>query len=670
MMSTSVGPSRPLDSKMETNDEISVVDEDIQVRGLQTIDAANPTDNSTTDSPTTTSEPLGEEVVVPQPETVLQLPVYDISPSPTPPKEISSKSIPSGEQNGNDVPQTKTIDEETVATQDSRKSIDTTPSLHQEELLCGVCNYPAVVTKKKSSRSTLCCNHCSRPVHFACSKLPPYMIYSLVSTAKKYACEQCVGTPQDFLKNMIADDLINITTTPATTTKEPICTEPLEQRCLELCDTLTKYDIPKVADTMQTIYADMFTINKQLKDTAATVTKAVAAMKRSDAIKPSSPSPSEEQLRKEIDMRDRQISALTSAETLLRDEIDGKASENTELLKDRVKLIESHNNLNMKNQQLSQRLIDYENTVQANEQYRSTVADLTAEIRRLNEALSSTTTERDTLRTQIATREEAFQAVTQAVNTALQHRRHPEHTGTIRNEREGEDAPPEEEDVAERPSPRVVVLHDSLVHKINNTIMKNENVTFDKVWAPTLDEAIAKVDDIDEEPDCIVVQGLTRHIPEMSPQELTDKVVQTVEKSLTKSGKVILSLVVDREDEPLNRTKAETTNGLLTLKYQDDPNVIICAHNNLRPHKYKQSRDYLHLTEQGTSILASNLKKSIAKTLQIPIVRKQTERHERHERGHYRPKPRYRGHNEGEGYGYGYAGAGAMPLYDENYWGR
>ena len=200
--------------------------------------------------------------------------------------------------------------------------------------------------------------------------------------------------------------------------------------------------------------------------------------------------------------------------------------------------------------------------------------------------------------------------------------------------------------------------------------MKNESVTFDQVWAPALDEAITKIDEIDKGPDCIVVQGLTRHIPEMSPQELTDKVVQTVEKSLTKSGKVILSLVVDREDEPLNRTKAETTNGLLTLKYQDDPNVIICAHNNLRPHKYKQSRDYLHLTEQGTSILASNLKKSIAKTLQIPIVRKQTERHERHERGHYRPKPRYRGHNEGEGYGYGYAGAGAMPLYDENYWGR
>ena len=54
----------------------------------------------------------------------------------------------------------------------------------------------------------------------------------------------------------------------------------------------------------------------------------------------------------------------------------------------------------------------------------------------------------------------------------------------------------------------------------------------------------------------------------------------------------------------------------------NNPDVVICSHDNLRERKYKQGRDLLHLTVAGTSRLANNVKYSIAKSLDIQVAKK------------------------------------------------
>lgn len=59
----------------------------------------------------------------------------------------------------------------------------------------------------------------------------------------------------------------------------------------------------------------------------------------------------------------------------------------------------------------------------------------------------------------------------------------------------------------------------------------------------------------------------------------------------------------------------------------NNPNVLICSHDNLRERKFKQKRDFLHLTDAGTSRLANNLKYKIAESLNIEVVRKRNNEH-------------------------------------------
>ena len=108
----------------------------------------------------------------------------------------------------------------------------------------------------------------------------------------------------------------------------------------------------------------------------------------------------------------------------------------------------------------------------------------------------------------------------------------------------------------------------------------------------------------------------------MSPDDLAALVFETVDRCLTKTDKVIVSLIVDREDEVEYRAKADAVNALIKLKYMNNTNISVCSHDNLRERKYKQRRDLLHLTTAGTSRLANNMKYCIAKSLGIEVAKK------------------------------------------------
>ena len=70
---------------------------------------------------------------------------------------------------------------------------------------CKVCKYPTI-----KKQNILTCFKCCAPLHFHCTRLPPYMIYTLSRSSRMYVCEECTATPKSFLLDLIHNNSVNI----------------------------------------------------------------------------------------------------------------------------------------------------------------------------------------------------------------------------------------------------------------------------------------------------------------------------------------------------------------------------------------------------------------------------------------------------------------------------
>ena len=505
--------------------------------------------------------------------------------------------------------------------------------VNQESSTCTVCGYLAVYAKKRNEKSALCCYECNRLVHFPCSKLPAYMLYKLTTSAKRYVCEACVNTPTLFLQNLIRGDINN---TDDNTCKERSLNitedegryERLECKVNNLCTILEKYDIPRVADNVQAVYENLTKLNNNFHENVALLGKAGSSLEK---ISSSNEKNAEDcELKQRLDKCSSEIDALKSAETLLHDSINEKSKIISSLMNDKEKHIKIINEVNTGKQSLLLERGSLENTIN----------DQREEIGRLNAVLSDLKTKSSqreiqldcqcqSQQTQIEGKQDIINFLTQT-NTKLQEnltevlKRQEEASPVVTTPITGTQNVNVSDTSLRQDShdrPTVVLFHDSLCNKINNTMMSKEKVSITKVWAPTLGETQEKVDDVDRV-DRIVIQGLTREVGDMDTGEYTALTVSTVDKCLTKAEKVIVSLIVDREDDVEIRAKAEAVNAMLKLKYMNNSDVLLCNHDNLRDRRYRQMRDNLHLTDPGTSRLANNFKYKIAESLDIQVVKK------------------------------------------------
>ena len=168
------------------------------------------------------------------------------------------------------------------------------------------------------------------------------------------------------------------------------------------------------------------------------------------------------------------------------------------------------------------------------------------------------------------------------------------------------------------------------------------DVLVTKVWSPTLEETTNNVESLSSKVDTIVIQGLTRELDGSSAEELTELFFESVEKCLDKADKVIVSLIVNRDDDDslVIPAKLAVVNANIKLNYVNNNNVLVCHHDNLNDRKYRR-RDRLHLSEYGTSRYANNLKFKIAESLGITVKNKRWEDRRREEnRFNYRSDDR------------------------------
>ena len=187
---------------------------------------------------------------------------------------------------------------------------------------------------------------------------------------------------------------------------------------------------------------------------------------------------------------------------------------------------------------------------------------------------------------------------------------------------------------------KVILLHDSLCGKINDTILSRENITMKKIWAPNLNEINKTLDEMDNT-DTIVIQALTNDLRDKTINDMEEIIKETISKASTKAKHVVISTIVGREDDDSLKAKAEVINANIKYTYLKDPTVLVCDNGNLKDVKFRLS-DGVHLSDHGTAVLASNLKYKIAEALNVKVLKK--DRYKRTDKSYQR---RYGGFNNG-----------------------
>ena len=167
---------------------------------------------------------------------------------------------------------------------------------------------------------------------------------------------------------------------------------------------------------------------------------------------------------------------------------------------------------------------------------------------------------------------------------------------------------------------RCTILHDSLVKKVNDTLLRREGVGVNKVWAPDFKRMEEEIDKM-QPTETIVVQAFTRAIDKLEIDDMYKHIDNVVTKAKTKAKKIVIPTIVYREDIPNLWRSIDMVNAYIFYKYDHDNDIVIADNSKLKDATFR-CPDKLHLTDAGTSVLASNLKYGIANALNVKVVKK------------------------------------------------
>ena len=158
--------------------------------------------------------------------------------------------------------------------------------------------------------------------------------------------------------------------------------------------------------------------------------------------------------------------------------------------------------------------------------------------------------------------------------------------------------------------------------------------------------------------DAFILQSLCNDIQMKSADECTKELTDIIDaiESKHKDSRIIISLGLPRDDVTLNR-KVEKINVLLKESLAGRKTVNICDNSNLFYRGTAQQgilkEDGLHLTKDGTKMLAKNIRETLYDMFDIPIITYDSR--ERDTPQTHSPKHRDNGYEEKkQGYGYSY----------------
>ena len=132
---------------------------------------------------------------------------------------------------------------------------------------CSVCN---ILAERK--QNTIKCNGCGRYIHYHCSRLPSYTLYAYErKPTKKFDCESCVDTPDDFPKFFNSGEPNHPNMSVENVKKDRFA--DLEQRVNEFSDLLMKFDLAAISNKLLTVGTDLCKTQNSLKEVTTKMQK-------------------------------------------------------------------------------------------------------------------------------------------------------------------------------------------------------------------------------------------------------------------------------------------------------------------------------------------------------------------------------------------------------------
>ena len=160
----------------------------------------------------------------------------------------------------------------------------------------------------------------------------------------------------------------------------------------------------------------------------------------------------------------------------------------------------------------------------------------------------------------------------------------------------------------------ILILGNSLTEPINTSQFTHE-FKVEKYIVYTADEAKNKLRELQPKKYCkILIHLITNDVKNHTVNETVEKMTTLISDTCTLTNSVIVSLGPPRSDNDEWKLKTEEVNIKLTSIYNSSNEVKISSNANLgsRGNPIKRFyKDGVHLTQQGTAVLVSNMKESL-----------------------------------------------------------
>ena len=196
-----------------------------------------------------------------------------------------------------------------------------------------------------------------------------------------------------------------------------------------------------------------------------------------------------------------------------------------------------------------------------------------------------------------------------------------------RNGHNATELSPDPEKLAGKPQKAndVILLGDSMLKGLKaDWLLKNEGRVTKIKFAPTLQEAKQELQSITET-NCIMLHCGTNDAKSTSIDEMVELTKECVDTACQKAEKVVLSTIIPRYDDSNLKLKIQLFNARIAEMYFSDDKVVICDNSilNVREDqvgRYFDIKDKVHLSKDGNSTFASNIKISVCKALNLTVV--------------------------------------------------
>lgn len=163
----------------------------------------------------------------------------------------------------------------------------------------------------------------------------------------------------------------------------------------------------------------------------------------------------------------------------------------------------------------------------------------------------------------------------------------------------------------------VLLVGSSIIRNIEPKIL-SKDYEISKSSAYSLEETAKIIENTSSDPDVVIFHSMTNNLKTEDPRQCLEKLNEIVEKTEQKwpSTHVMVSMETPRADQPELNDKVLVAYGLIRSTFYKKDNVSIIDNSNLALQgqpilRFLIPGDKIHLSRQGTAMLATNIRSSL-----------------------------------------------------------